>query len=189
MSKSTGNVVDPKAIVDKYGVDAFRYYFLRKLPSYGDGDFSWEHFEESYNAELGNELGNAVQRTVVMVEKFLGGVVGSFEQAEHDTAEYNKAVKDCRFDQALDEVWAQVRGLNQYIDEQKPWAIAKADEKERLKDVLSYMVGCLTEIADLLAPFLPDTSQAIHNIFSEGVLRKPSNVLFPKIEHYKIKAE
>jgi len=185
MSKSTGNIVSPQEIVDGYGVDAFRYYFLRKIPSYNDGDFTWAHFEAAYNNELGNELGNAVQRTVVMIEKYQQGLIGNIPSAEHDVAEYHEAVKNCRFDKALDEVWDQVRGLNQYIEEQKPWLIAKENDPEHLNEVLVYMVSCLLEISDLLKPFLPDTAQAIHNIFSEGILRKPTHVLFPKIENYK----
>ncbi len=189
MSKSTGNVVDPAAIVDSYGVDAFRYYFLRKVPSYNDGDFTWAQFETSYNNELGNELGNAVQRTVVMIEKYQQGLIGDIPPAEHDAAAYHEAVSDCRFDRALDEVWDQVRGLNQYIEEQKPWAIAKSGDTDHLNEVLVYMVSCLLEIADMLGPFLPNTSQAINNIFADGILRKPTNVLFPKIEKFAVKED
>lgn len=187
MSKSTGNVVDPKDIISSYGIDAFRYYFLRKVPSYSDGDFTWEQFETSYNNELGNELGNAVQRTVVMIEKYQKGLIGATPPAEHDSAAYHEAFRDCRFDRALDEVWEQVRGLNQYIEEQKPWQIAKQNEPEHLAEILTYMVGCLLEVAELLAPFLPDTAQAIKNIFADGVVHKPSTVLFPKIENFSLK--
>lgn len=182
MSKSLGNVIDPAAIVATYGVDAFRYYFLRHIPSYGDGDFSWEEFDRAYHTELANELGNAVQRTIVMIEKYQQGVIGNLPPAGHDTAAYHEAVKDCRFDRALDEVWERVRGLNQYVDEQKPWEIAKTNDNEHLGEVLGYMVSCLIEIADLLTPFLPDTAQAIKNIFNDGILRKPATVLFPRIE-------
>ncbi|MDQ3065122.1 MAG: methionine--tRNA ligase [bacterium] len=184
MSKSTGNVVDPKDIINEYGVDAFRYYFLAKVPSYSDGDFTWEHFETVYNNELGNELGNAVQRTIVMIDKFQGGMIGDIPPAEHDAAAYHEAIKNCRFDKAVDVVWDQVRGLNQYIDEQKPWVIAKEEDKEHLGEVLSYMVSCLLEIADLLAPIMPNTSEAINNIFAQGLVNKPDAVLFPKIENY-----
>ncbi|MDQ3123115.1 MAG: methionine--tRNA ligase [bacterium] len=185
MSKSTGNVVEPKEIIDEYGVDAFRYYFLAKVPSYNDGDFSWQQFEASYNNELGNELGNAVQRTIVMIDKFQDGLIGDIPPAEHDVASYHQALKDCRFDKALEAVWDQVRGLNQYIEEQKPWVIAKEEDKEHLGEVLAYMVSNLLEIADLLTPFLPNTAEAIANIFAEGILRKPKSVLFPKIENYQ----
>ncbi len=187
MSKSTGNVVNPKEIVDGYGVDAFRYYFLRKVPSYSDGDFTWAQLEAAYNNELGNELGNAVQRTIVMIEKYQQGLIGDIPPAEHDVAVYHQAVKACRFDKALDDVWDQIKGLNQYIEEQKPWQIAREGDAEHLNEVLVYMVSCLLEIADMLGPFLPNTAQAINNIFSEGVLRKPETVLFPKIENFAIK--
>jgi methionyl-tRNA synthetase len=189
MSKSTGNVVDPNEVIKEFGADAFRYYFLRKVPSYGDGDFTWEQFETSYNNELGNELGNAVQRTAVMIDKYQQGLIGDIPPAEHDIATYHESIRDCRFDRALDNVWEQIRGLNQYIDEQKPWAIAKEGDKEHLQEVLAYMVSCLLEISELLSPFLPDTAQAIKNIFSDGMLNRPSNVLFPKIEKYSLKAD
>lgn len=183
MSKSLGNVIDPAEIVRRYGIDAFRYYFLRHIPSYGDGDFSWEEFDRAYHTELANELGNAVQRTVVMVDKYLDGVIGEIPQAGHDEEPFHQAVADCRFDKALDFVWDRIRGLNQYIDETKPWVIAKEHNAEHLKEVLAYMVRDLLEIADLLAPFLPDTAQAIKNIFAEGLLHKPKTVLFPRVEN------
>ena len=75
MSKSLGNVIHPKDVVDKYGVDAFRYYFLRHIPSYEDGDFNWDRMEAAYNNELANELGNAVQRTAVMIQKYQNGII------------------------------------------------------------------------------------------------------------------
>ena len=123
MSKSLGNVVAPKDIVDKFGADAFRYFFLRHIPSYGDGDFSWQRLEAAYNNELANELGNAVQRTAAMLQKYQGGVIGDTPGAEHDTGAYREAIAACRFDRALDDVWDQVRGLNQFIDQEKPWQI------------------------------------------------------------------
>jgi methionyl-tRNA synthetase len=182
MSKSIGNVVDPQDILAKYGTDPFRYYFLRHIPSYEDGDFSWDAFEAAYNNELANELGNAVQRTLAMIMKYQNGIIGQIPEAGHDIAQYHDALAECRFDRALDEVWDQVRGLNQYIDETKPWAIAKTGDDEHLREVLAYQAGCLLQIADLLEPFMPDTSVKIRNIFSEGIIRPVEGTLFPKNE-------
>lgn len=161
ISKSLGNVVHPKEIVDKYGVDAFRYYFLRHIPSYGDGVFTWELIDKAYNNELANELGNAVQRTVVMIQKYQNGLIGDIPAFEHDVAQYNEALELCKFDRALDEVWEKVRGLNQYIDEEKPWTLAKNKEDDHLKEVLAYQVSCLLQIADMLTPFLPSTAEKL----------------------------
>lgn len=182
MSKSIGNVVAPGEILDKYGTDAFRYYFLRHIPSYEDGDFSWEKMEAAYNNELANELGNAVQRTVVMITKFQNGLIGDIPPAEHDDAPVRQSIALCKFDRALDEIWEQVRGLNQYIDESKPWEIAKRGDTEHLKEVLAYQASCLLEIAGLLEPFLPDTAVKIRNTFSAGLIRPSETTLFPKHE-------
>ena len=182
MSKSVGNVIAPKEIIDKYGTDAFRYYFLRHIPSYEDGDFSWEKFEAAYNNELANELGNAVQRTAAMIMKYQNGLIGDTPPAQHDNAPIIEAVDHCKFDRALDEIWEQVRGLNQYIDEAKPWEVAKTDDKDHLREILAYQASCLLEIADLLEPFMPDTAVRIRNIFDAGVIRPTTETLFPKHE-------
>lgn len=181
MSKSLGNAVSPDEVIEKYGADAFRYYFLRHIPSYGDGDFNWETFDAAYNNELANELGNAVQRTAAMVIKYQNGLIGDIPESNHDIAQYEEALDQCRFDRALDEVWEQVRGLNQYIDEEKPWEIAKVDE-EHLREVLAYQCSSLIEIADLLEPFLPETAAKIRAVFAEGIIRPIENTLFPKQE-------
>jgi methionyl-tRNA synthetase len=182
MSKSLGNVVAPKEIIDKYGTDAFRYYFLRHIPSYEDGDFSWDKFEAAYNNELANELGNAVQRTAAMVMKYQNGLVGDIPAAEHDNAPILEHIQACKFDRALDEVWEQVRGLNQYIDETKPWEIAKTGDEDHLREVLAYQASCLLEIAELLEPFLPDTAAKIRAVFESGVIKPAKQTLFPKHE-------
>ncbi len=182
MSKSLGNSIAPQEIIDKYNVDTFRYYFLRHIPSYDDGDFSWDRLEQAYNNELANELGNAVQRTTAMISKYLNGIVGDIPAAEHDTAKYRAALEDCKFDRALDEVWDQVRGLNQYIEEQKPWAIAKSNDADHLREVLAYQASCLLEIAELLEPFLPDTAAKIRYVFEDGVVRPIEGTLFPRLE-------
>lgn len=185
MSKSQGNYVTPKEIIDQYGTDALRYYFLRHIPSYEDGDFSWQKFHDAYNNELANELGNAVQRTAAMITQYQGSVTGEIPASEHDIAQYSEALENCRFDRALDEVWEQVRGLNQYIDEQKPWEIHKQGDKEHLQEVLAYQASCLLEIAELLQPFLPETALKIQKVFSDGVVRPIEGTLFPRKETAK----
>jgi len=182
MSKTLGNVVSPTDIVAKHGVDAFRYYFLRHIPSYSDGDFSWETFENAYNNELANELGNAVQRTSVLIQKNLAGNYGDIPAAEHDIAQYEQALAECRFDRALDEVWEQVRGLNQYIDEEKPWTLSGAGEGDHLREVLAYQVSSLLSIARLLEPFLPETAAKIQAIFVDGTVNPIDGTLFPKTD-------
>lgn len=185
MSKTLGNVVAPRDIVEKYGADAFRYFFLRHIPSYGDGDFSWERLEAAYNNELADQLGNAVSRTAAMVLRYQQGVTGTIPDAEHDMGPYKESLGQCRFDKALDEVWEQVKGLNQYIEETKPWEIAKTDDQDHLRETLAYMVGALQEISVLLAPFMPATAARIKDTFASGVIKKQPEPLFPKYQTAK----
>jgi methionyl-tRNA synthetase len=185
MSKSLGNSIAPQEVIDEFGTDAFRYYLLRHMPSYDDGEFSRERLFTVYNNELANELGNAVQRTAAMILQYQNGIIGQTPGAEHDQAGYHEALEACRFDRALDEVWEQVRGLNQYIDEQKPWEISKTNDKDHLREVLAYQVSCLLEIAEMLQPFIPDTALKIRHTFEEGVIRKSQTTLFPRKETTK----
>jgi len=182
MSKSLGNSVSPNDIISKYGADAFRYYFLRHVPSYDDGDFTWESFESAYNSELANELGNAVQRVASMVMKYQQGVVGDTPEEEHDTGAYDEALADCKFDRALDAVWEQVRGLNQLIETEKPWQIAKLGDDDHLREVLAGFVSDLNEIAELLEPFMPSTALKIKGVFADGLIHPIEGTLFPRIE-------
>lgn len=182
MSKSIGNVIAPSEIVEAYGADVTRYYFLRHIPGNGDGDFSWDKLAEVYNSELANELGNVVQRTAVMINKYQEGIIGSAPETEHDIAAYQEAINDCRFDKALEEVWQQIRELNRYIEEEKPWEIAKNGEEEHLREVLAYQVGAILQIADLLVPFMPETATKIQGVFKEGVVRSLEGTLFPRRE-------
>jgi methionyl-tRNA synthetase len=161
MSKTLGNVIDPLDLAAEYGVDAFRYYILRYGPAADDVDFTMDRFEASYNSELANELGNAVQRVASMGMKYMDGVLGDVPESEHDQGTYHEALAACRFDKALDEVWEQVRGLNQYIDITKPWAIAKEGDPTHIREILAYCVSCINEIAELLEPFMPTTSAKI----------------------------
>ncbi len=180
MSKSLGNYITPDEILQKYPTDVFRYFFLRHLPSYDDGDFSWQKLDDAYNNELANELGNAVQRTTVMIQKHLSGVIGEIPEIGHDIEVYRLALENCKFDRAMDEVWEQVRGLNQYIEEEKPWEIAKNDDAAHLRDILAYQVGSLLQIAELLTPFMPETATKIQNMFKDGVVHPMEGTLFPR---------
>ena len=119
MSKSVGNVVAPLDIVKDYGSEAFRYFFARHIPSVEDGDFTWEKFENSYNTELGNELGNLVQRVASMINRYQDGVIGNVPESAHDTGPYHDHILHFRFDRALDYVWSLLKGMNQYIEIEK----------------------------------------------------------------------
>ena len=182
MSKSLGNGVDPNEVIEHYGVDGFRYFMLRHIPSYNDGDFSWQMIDSAYNNELANQLGNAVQRTAAMVMKYQKGLIGEMPEAHHDIGPYIEALESCQFDRALDEVFQQIKGLNQYIDEEKPWELAKNNDADHLREVLAYQSSSLVQIADLLEPFLPDAATKIRYVFKEGVIRPLKTMLFPKKE-------
>jgi len=185
-SKTLGNGVDPIEVIDQYGQDAFRYYFSRHIPALDDGDFTWEKFESAYNTELVNDLGNLVQRISGMVTRYQSGVIGEIPQGEHDMGTYHKSMENLEFDKAIDEVWLMVRSLNQYIENVKPWEIAKnvktdGEAAPHLAEVLAYAVGALLQIGDLLVPFLPDTAAKIHSIFGTGVVVPIEGVFFPRI--------
>lgn len=186
MSKSLGNGVGPMEVIEAYGTDAFRYYFSRHVPTQEDGDFTWEKFETVYNSELGNDLGNLVQRVAAMLKRYQSGVIGDAPQAEHDMGPYREAIQQFEFNRALDEVWKTVRALNQYLEQVKPWEIAKHRETDteaepHLAEVLAYAAGTLVQVADLLVPFMPQTAATIRNMFETGVVPDTITPLFPKV--------
>jgi len=186
MSKTVGNVVDPNEIIDGYGVDAFRYYFARHIPTQDDGDFTWEKFETAYNTELANDLGNLVARVANMLTRYQAGVIGDAPRGEHDMQLYREAMAALEFDKALDQVWLMVRALNKYIDDVKPWEVAKnretdPDADDHLTEILAHCAGNLLQIGDLLLPFMPTTAGKIHAMFETGVVVPSEGVLFPKI--------
>lgn len=182
MSKTIGNVVTTEEIVSKYGTDAFRYYFLRHIPSHDDGDFTWERFDAVYHGELASQLGNAVQRVASMINRYQQGVIGEFPSPGHDTAPYHAAIANQQFDRALEWVWELVKGLNVYLEQQKPWQLAKELDETHLREVLAACVGDIMQIAELLMPFLPSTAETIEKIFHDGYVHNYSGVLFPRIE-------
>ena len=186
LSKTTGNMVNPIEIIDQYGLDAVRYFFSRHIPTLGDGDFTWEKFENAYNTELANDLGNLASRVAGMITRYQSGVIGEMQIVDHDTGSYAAAMENLEFNKAMDEIWAMVRNANQYIENIKPWEIAKNVGKDtesaaHLSEVLAYSVGALLQISNLLVPFLPDTAEKIQKIFGTGVVVLPETVIFPKI--------
>lgn len=183
ISKSLGNAIDPIELAGSYGIDALRYYLLSEFPFGSDGEFSRERFEAVYNADLANDLGNLVQRVAVMIAKYQKNIIGDLPPHSHDIRPYEDAMNELRFDRALAEIWLLIRGLNQLIEEEKPWELGPGGKREdavHLGEVLHHAVSDLAQIATLLMPFMPTTAGKIAATFQGGVVRPEVGILFPK---------
>ncbi len=173
MSKSKGNVVYPEMLVERYGLDALRYYLMRAVPFGSDGIFTPEDFVNRVNYDLANDLGNLLNRTIAMINKYQGGLIQTPEtQTEFDDSleaviqtaitNYHHAMDKMEFNVALSEVWTIISRSNKYIDETTPWILAKDEEKSgELASVMYHLAESLRMTAVLLQPFMRTTSQAI----------------------------
>ncbi len=172
MSKTTGNVVDPFSLIEKYGTDAIRYYLLREIPTSGDGDFSEHRFKELYNADLANGLGNLVARVTKLAE--------SLELAtttpEKMSSEISKFISTFEFNRALQSIWSRIDEVNAQINIAEPWKITDSEKK---KEFLFKTVTQLLQIAFDLQPFLPQTAKLVLKSVS-GKITKPAT-LFPRL--------
>ncbi|MDR0980125.1 MAG: methionine--tRNA ligase [Candidatus Nomurabacteria bacterium] len=194
MSKSLGNVISPTEVIARYGTDAFRFYFLKYIPTCDDGDFTWAKYDAAYN-DLANTLGNLVSRLANMNNKYFAGLIGTQNEQSIDKsddslpnivkslAKYHHFMQNLDFSDALTELFNHFRDINAEIDAAKPWTLAKSDDTlPELRNLLENWSSRVATLASALAPFLPTTSQKILAIFQPEKTVYNGEILFPKPE-------
>ena len=198
MSKSKGNVLYADELVDFFGVDAVRYFVLHEMPFENDGVITWELMVERMNADLANTLGNLVNRTISMTNKYFGGVVTNKGVADESEKVFDDDLKaqtqalagkvDEKMDKlrvadAITEIFNLFKRCNKYIDETTPWVLAKDEaKKDRLETVLANLIESIKTGAEELKPFMPDTSERIKAQLGDGKVTEKPEILFARLD-------
>ncbi len=195
MSKSRGNVVSPLDMVDKFGIDTYRYFLLRDVPFGLDGNFSEEGIIKRFNADLANDLGNFVYRTLTMVEKYFQGDVpyGEISREEgkkieekikllsKEVARHLTASSDLNFSSCLEGIWSLINMANKYVEDTKPWNLAKENKEDELKSFIQLLVEVIRKTAEEISPFMPQTAESIKEQIGIDKIKK-GKPLFPRLE-------
>lgn len=179
MSKTIGNVIDPMEVIEKYGTDAARYYLLREIPTGGDGDFTFERFEQIYQSDLANGLGNLIQRLAVLLSR--ADVEINEDKRKFNNVvdqKYRDEIERFKLDNVLISIWNRLRTIDRAINEKELWNLGK---KELGVESVS-LVDRIREIAFLLQPFLPETAEKVRNIFKGPKVKAPEKPLFPRLK-------
>ena len=193
MSKSRGNVVSPIEMVDKFGINTYRYFLMRDVTFGQDGNFSEDAIIKRFNSDLANDLGNLVYRTLTMIEKYYQGHVPDRGELDQQGEKISKAINDLNrkttdphslgFDLSLIliKIWELIGMANKYVEETKPWNLAKENKAAELKSFIRLLVDVIRKAADEVCPFMPEVSLAIKDQMGGDVIKK-GNPLFPRIE-------
>ena len=186
ISKTVGNVISPDEVVAKYGSDPVRYYFLREFPAHEDGDFSYKKFEERYNGDLANGLGNLVARVATLGEKIspisLKDAFPDERPWSGIDASYDKKMREFRLNEALGHVWGVISMGDKYINDRKPWAVSNEAELRGVIGNAAHLVGTVSR---WLYPFLPETARKINEQIDVGekeIIIKKGPHLFPRLD-------